>query len=68
MDAADAKLAVAKLKSLPEMRSAERHFCSPSPPGEKFKGWIREWLAPIVVWSAGIWMMLSIVIILLGAS
>ncbi len=68
MDAADEKLAAAKLKILPEMRSAERHFCSPSPPGEKFKGWIRDWLAPIVVWSAVIWMMLSIVMILLGES
>ena len=65
-DAADAKLAAAKLKTPPERRSAERHFCSSSPPGEKFKAWMGDWLAPIVVWSAVSWMMLSIVMILLG--
>ncbi len=71
MDAAYAKLAAAKLKTFPEMRSAEKHFCSPLPepiPREKFKGWMGDWLAPIVVWSAVIWMMLSIVMILLGES
>jgi len=66
MDATDAKLAAAKLKTPPERRSAERHFCSSSPPGEKFKAWMGDWLAPIVVWSAVSWMMLSIVMILLG--
>jgi hypothetical protein len=69
MDAADAKLAAAKLKTPPEMRSPERHSCSPLPQSiarEKFKGWMGDWLAPIVVWSAVIWMMLSVVIILLG--
>ena len=69
VDAADAKLAAAKLKTPPEIRPAERHFCSPLPqpfPREKFKGWMGDWLAPIVAWSAVIWMMLSIVIILLG--
>ncbi len=68
-DAADAKLAAAKLKKPPEIRSAERHLCSPSPqlvPREKFKAWMGDWLAPIVVWSAVSWMMLSIVMILLG--
>jgi len=65
-DAADAKLAAAKLKTPPERRSAETHFCSSSPPGEKFKAWMGDWLAPIVVWSAVSWMMLSIVMILLG--
>jgi hypothetical protein len=71
MDAADAKLAAARLKTLPVSRSAERHFCSPSPhpiPLEKFKSWMGDWLAPIVVWSAVIWTMLSIVMILLGES
>jgi hypothetical protein len=71
MDAADAKLAAAKLKTPPEIRPADRHFCSPLPqpiPQEKFKGWIGDWLTPIVVWSAVVWMMLSIVIILLGES
>ena len=71
MDAADARLAAAKLKTPPEMKSAERHSCSPlrQPiPREKFKGWMGDWLAPMVVWSAVIWMMLSIVMILLGES
>jgi hypothetical protein len=71
IDAADAKLAAAKLKTPRKIREAERHFCSPSPqpmPQEEFKGWMGDWLAPIVVWSAVIWMMLSIVIILLGKS
>ena len=71
MDAADAKLAAAKLETPPEMRSAERGFCSPLPQQilrEKFKGWMGDWLAPIVVWSAVVWMMLSIVMILLGES
>lgn len=67
MDAADAKLAAAKLKTPPEVK----HSCSPFPqpvPGEKFKGWMGDWVAPIVVWSAVVWMMLSIVVILLGES
>ena len=71
MDATDAKLAAAKLKTPPERRSAETHFCSSSPqpiPREKYKAWMRDWLAPIVVWSAFIWMMLSIAIVLLGES
>ena len=69
MDAADAKLAAAKLQTSPEMRSPENHSCSPSAqpiPRENYKAWMRDWLAPIVVWSAVIWMMLSIAIVLLG--
>ena len=71
MDAADSKLAAAKLKTALEIRPAERHCCSPLPqpiPREKFKDWMGDWLAPIVVWSAVVWMMASIVIILLGES
>jgi hypothetical protein len=71
MDAANAKRAAAKLKTPPEIRKTERHFGSPLPqpiPREKFKSWRGDWLAPIVVWSAVVWMMLSIVIILLGQS
>jgi hypothetical protein len=71
MDAADAKLAAANLKTLPDITKTERHFFSllPQPiPREKFIRWMGDWLAPIVVWSAVVWMMLSIVIILLGES
>ncbi len=71
MDAADSKRAAAKLKISPEIRPAERHFCLPAPqpiPREKFKGWIGDWLAPIVVWSTVVWMMLPVVMILLGES
>jgi hypothetical protein len=71
IDAADAKLAAAKLKTPPEIRKAERHFGSPLPqpiPREKFMSWMGDWLAPILVWSGVVWMMLSIVMILLGES
>ena len=71
MDTADAKLAAAKMKIPPDIKSAEKHLRSPSPqpiPREKFKGWMGDWLAPIVGWSAVIWMMLSIVMIMLEES
>ena len=71
MNAADTKLAAAKLKTAPEIRPAERHLYYPSlqlVPPKKFKAWMGDWLVPIVVWSAVIWMMLSIVITLLGES
>jgi hypothetical protein len=71
MDAADAKLAAAKLKTPPAIRKAERHFGSPLPQPisrEKLMSWTGDWLAPIVVWSAVVWVMLSIVIILIGES